>query len=101
MNEQERVAAFIHENEMESPPAYRLLDLEAELGEISKEVLESTEYGATPGEVDVATDEIGDALFSLLAFAESVDVDAGDALTEAMAKYDDRLDESGSASSGV
>ena len=50
-------------------------------------------------DLDIATDEIGDALFSLLAVAESLDVDAGDALDESLAKYEARIDETGSASS--
>ncbi|MGA9400547.1 MAG: MazG nucleotide pyrophosphohydrolase domain-containing protein [Haladaptatus sp.] len=45
------------------------------------------------------SDEIGDALFSLLAMANALDVDAGDALDEALEKYRDRIHESGSASS--
>ena len=46
------------------------------------------------------SDEVGDALFSLLAIADSLDIDAGDALDEALEKYEARIDETGSASSG-
>lgn len=44
----------------------------------------------------MASDELGDALFGLLALAGSLDVAAG----EALAKYEDRFSESGSPGSG-
>lgn len=100
MDAQQEVAAFVAENGLEAPPEYRLLDLASEVGELGKEVNESTGYGAG-GEVEIASDEVGDALFALLALAESVDIDAGDALEEAMAKYERRLDEGETPGSGA
>ena len=100
MDEQDRVAAFVAEHDLHADPAYRILDLESEVGEIAKDAAESTGYGDAPADVDVANTEVGDALFALLALAESLDVDAGAALDEALAKYRDRLDETGSAASG-
>jgi NTP pyrophosphatase (non-canonical NTP hydrolase) len=47
----------------------------------------------------VKRDEIGDALFSLLAFANSLDVDADAALDDALAKYERRIDATGDPSS--
>ncbi|MFT4881247.1 MAG: hypothetical protein ACI9CA_001138 [Natronomonas sp.] len=56
MDNQQRVAAFVAEHDLETPPAYRLLDLVSEVGELGAEVTESTGYGestatnsATPG----------------------------------------------------
>lgn len=100
MDEQETVAAFVAEHDLAAPPAFRLLDLVSEVGEVAKDAVESADYGANPAEVDVSSDEIGDALFSVLALAESLDVDAGEALEEALAKYEERLEEGGSAGSG-
>lgn len=100
MDQQETVAEFVESNNLETPPAYRLLDVVSELGEVSKETLSSTEYGAAPEAVDVSADEIGDVLFALLAVAERVDVDAGDALEESLAKYESRLSEADSPGSG-
>lgn len=97
---QERVAAFVDAHDLDAPPAYRLLDATSELGELAKELNESTSYGADPGDLDVDADELGDALFALLAFAGAVDVDADAALETAIDKYDRRLDERGSAASG-
>ena len=100
MNEQQRVAAFVDEHDLHGEPAFRVLDLAAEVGEIAADAAESTDWGTEPAELAIATDEIGDALFSLLAVAESLDVDAGDALDESLAKYEARINETGSASSG-
>jgi len=99
MDEQQRVAAFVDEHELDGEPAFRVLDLTAEVGEIAADATKSTGWGANQNDLDIATDEIGDALFSLLAVAESLDVDAGDALDESLAKYEARIDETGSAAS--
>jgi NTP pyrophosphatase (non-canonical NTP hydrolase) len=100
MDEQRQVASFVAEHDMEAPPAYRLLDVVSELGEVAKDATESSSYGTEPEAIDVDTDEIGDVLFSLLALANSLDVDAGEALDEALAKYETRLDETGDPGSG-
>ncbi|WP_458206727.1 MazG nucleotide pyrophosphohydrolase domain-containing protein [Haladaptatus sp. NG-SE-30] len=85
---------------MDAPPAYRLLDLASEVGELAKDANESTDYGADPDAIAVNADEVGDALFALLSLAESLDIDAGAALTEAMAKYESRIEATGEAGSG-
>jgi len=99
MEAQQRVAEFVADREMDAPPAFRLLDLAAEVGELAADANESSAYGASPESLAVNSDEIGDALFALLALADSLDVDAGSALDEALAKYESRLDERGEMSS--
>lgn len=99
MEQQQRVATFIEEHEMESPPAYRLLDLISELGEVAKDATESTDYGASPEELEIKSDEIGDVLFSLLALADTLEIDADEALEEALTKYEERITGHGSATS--
>jgi NTP pyrophosphatase (non-canonical NTP hydrolase) len=100
MDEQERVAEFLAEIDAEADPAYRILDLAAEVGEIAADATKSTGWGADPGAVEVGTDELGDALFALLATAEALEVDAGEALEASLSKYRRRIEETGSASSG-
>jgi NTP pyrophosphatase (non-canonical NTP hydrolase) len=100
MDAQSRVAAFVSTNDLEAPAAYRLLDAVSEVGEVAKEVCASTRYGAAPGSVDVAEDELGDALFALLALCEELNVDAEAALETSLEKYADRLEETGGADSG-
>ncbi|GAB7008657.1 MazG nucleotide pyrophosphohydrolase domain-containing protein [Halorubrum trueperi] len=100
MDEQQRVATFVDEHGLETPPEYRLLDLVSEVGEVAKDAAESTEYGAHPGRIDVDDDEIGDVLFALLAIADSLDVDAGDALDRSLAKYERRMADADTPGSG-
>lgn len=100
MDEQQKVAEFIQEHEMQSEPSFLILDLAAEVGEIAADATKSTSWGTSPDELDVKSDEVGDALYSLLAVAESLDIDAGDALDEALEKYRRRIEETGNASSG-
>ena len=94
------MSAFVDRHELETPPEFRLLDLVSELGEVAKEVTESTDYGDDPDRLRIEPDEIGDVLFALLALAESVDVDANEALDAALSKYETRLDETGNPASG-
>ena len=100
MDEQQRVAEFVATNDLDASPEYRLLDLVSEVGELAKDANVSTGYGATPDELAISEDEVGDALFALLALADSLGVDAGDALETALAKYENRIGESGEPSSG-
>jgi NTP pyrophosphatase (non-canonical NTP hydrolase) len=101
MDEQRRVAAFLDAHDLRTDPAYRVLDLSSEVGELAKEVNESTGYGSTPGAAAVAEDEVGDALFCLLALAAELDVEAGEALETAIEKYESRLASSGDPGSGA
>jgi len=95
MDSQDRVAAFVDEHDMDADPAYRVLDLAAEVGEIAADAAKSSDYGDAPDELSVSEDELGDALFALLATAESLDIDAEAALETSLAKYEHRVDESG------
>jgi len=97
--DQQRVAAFLDEAGLHSPPAYRLLDLTAEIGEIAADAAKSSDYGADPESLSVSRDELGDALFSLLALAEELDMDAEVALEEALDKYEARIDTDGTPGS--
>ncbi|WP_394741032.1 MazG nucleotide pyrophosphohydrolase domain-containing protein [Natronococcus roseus] len=99
-DQQRRVAAFVDDHDLETPPTYRLLDLVSEVGELAKDANESTAYGAEPDDIEISSDEVGDVLFALLALADDLEIDAGEALEEALEKYERRLEEDGSASSG-
>ncbi|WP_436927795.1 MazG nucleotide pyrophosphohydrolase domain-containing protein [Halosimplex amylolyticum] len=99
MDAQDRVAAFVDEHDMDADPAYRILDLTAEIGEVAADAAKSSDYGAAPENLAVSEDELGDALFSLLATADALDIDAGAALETSLAKYERRLNESGDAGS--
>lgn len=97
MDAQDRVARFVAEHEIEAPIEYRLLDLASKLGELAKEVNESAGYGAEPDGVELPVDELGDAMFALLALCERTDVNAGDAVDSAIEKYEGEIGRRGDA----
>ena len=99
MQAQDRVACFCDEHDLDADPAYRVLDLAAEVGEVAADAAKSAEYGAAPEDLAVTEDELGDALFALLATAEALDIDAEAALATSLAKYERRLDATGEAGS--
>ncbi|WP_226483081.1 MazG-like family protein [Natrinema amylolyticum] len=100
MDEQRSVADFVDEHDLETPPEFRLLDLVSEVGELGKDANTSTDYGESPADLEIATDELGDALFALLALADALESDASAALEEAVEKYERRLDGDATPGSG-
>lgn len=88
MNCQQQVSEFVRRSDIETPPAYRLLDVVSELGKIASEVNETTGYGTDSTALSIPEDEVGDALFALLALCEQLDIDADSALSEALEKYE-------------
>ena len=71
----------------------------SEVGELAKDATRSAEYGRSPAQFSVESDEIGDVLFALLAFMDAMDIDAEEALHEALQKYEARIDRRGSPTS--
>lgn len=74
----------------------RLLDIQSELGELSKEYLKSTKYGTC--DFTATNDfklEFGDVLYSLLSLAEETKVDAKECLNLVIEKYKSRLSKNG------
>lgn len=100
MDAQDRVASFVQTHDLRAPAAYRTLDLAAEVGEIAAAVAGTTDYGAEPSAVAVPDDELGDALFALLALADNLEVDAEEALETSLAKYESRIETDGDPGSG-
>ncbi|ELY79474.1 MazG-like family protein [Natrinema gari] len=100
MEEQRKVADFVAEYDLETPPEFRLLDLVSEVGELAKDANTTTDYGESPADLEIAADELGDALFALLALADALEIDASAALEEAIEKYDRRLDGNETPGSG-
>ncbi len=97
--QQRRVASFIERYDLHAPPAYRLLDLVSEVGEVAKDANSSTGYGTAPGELTLSEEEIGDVVFALFALADSQGIDADRALETAIGKYEHRLTDAETPSS--
>jgi NTP pyrophosphatase (non-canonical NTP hydrolase) len=89
---QRRVAVFAQRHGLLHDPTTHTLDLVSEVGEVAKEVLLSTNYGQRTLQFGPQlVDELGDALYSLLALAEVCGVDAASALDAVLGKYKRRL----------
>jgi NTP pyrophosphatase (non-canonical NTP hydrolase) len=100
IDRQREVARFARRHDLQHDVATHVLDLVSEAGELAKEVLLATDYGRRPSQFrPELADEIGDALYSLLALAEVCGVDAEEALTAALWRYERRLAERGDAGS--
>ena len=83
------------------PVAARLLDIQSELGELSKEILKNTNYGKN--DFYVSNDfimEFGDTLYSLICLANETNINMEKALDDALLKYKKRFEQKGNAGSG-
>lgn len=98
---QSDVAAFTSEHGLEAPVSARVLDVVSEVGELAKEVLEGSAYGAKdpvlPGSWQ---GELGDLAFSILSLANLTDVDLDAALADTLDKYQRRMASTGTPGSG-
>ena len=92
MAAQVQVQQFLARYGLSHSPQTHALDLASEVGEIAKALLEASDYGRAPLSASAALEEeLGDAFFSLLALAESLDVSLEQALQSALNKYEERL----------
>ncbi|TYP57462.1 MazG nucleotide pyrophosphohydrolase domain-containing protein [Thermosediminibacter litoriperuensis] len=102
MDLQEKVDAFIKGTlGAEVPAGVRLMDLVAEVGELSKEFLKATDYGERAFETTGGWEsEMGDVLFSLISLANVTGVKLEECLLKALDKYQERFYERGGIGSG-
>lgn len=98
-NLQEKVKEFIEKYKIGHPLETEALDLVAEIGEVAKEILKSTNYGEkSPEPREEMKSELGDAFYSLIKIANFYQVDLEEALEMVLQKYGKRL-QKGSADS--
>jgi len=96
------VPAFNREHDLALDPEHRMLDLVAETGELSKEVLTAGDYGDEPVEATEAmADEFGDVYYCLLSLADELGIDPEAALAASLEKYRERAAEGGDVGSGA
>lgn len=101
---QAKVKKFNEKRDCHSKPMpvhARLMDLQSELGELSKEYLKGTSYGTK----DFATSEdflmeYGDVLYCILSLANEVGIDAEQCLDMALNKYAKRIESKQKMDSG-
>lgn len=90
---QQQVAKFVNEHDLDRQSMAWLLDLVSEVGELSNELLQDSEYGERPLHAGRAwMEELGDVLFSLTCLANRSGVDLDDALERALNKRQRRMD---------
>ena len=96
-NWQTLVTEFASKFDLIHSPTTHLLDLVSEVGEVSKEILLTTEYGQRELSLNEAqiADELGDVLYSLCLLATSTGVDLEDALRITLDKYETRMEDTG------
>ena len=98
---QHTVKLFIEQHDLACPVMARYIDLVSETGELGKELLKATDYGKADFQPnDRITLEAGDCLFSLLALMNELGIDAQQALNSVLHKYEQRIQQQGSAGSG-
>src|SRR4028119_838823 len=85
---------FVARHHLETQPAFSLLDIMSELGEVAKELLKATDYGRQPGspEAERMRDEIGDLMFGVAYLSTLYNVDPEAAMWESVRKFERRLD---------
>lgn len=88
-----KIKKFCKENSLESPVEHRVLDLISEVEEVAKEILKMSDYGRKPLKIDKEKikSEIGDAFYSLMTVANSLNIDLEEALNLVIEKYSKRL----------
>lgn len=98
---QNKVQEFVKKHNLTHIPEISALDLVSEMGEVAKEILKSGNYGKiTPQKSGEMESELGDALYSLITLANSLNIDLDKALNLVLKKYEKRIKNSNSAGSG-
>lgn len=99
---QGRAQRFVRENDLEAATVVRLLDLVSEVGEVAKDVLESSDYRRGTFEPGPSLrEELGDAFFSRVCIANTSGVDLEECFEEALERYRARLGAQRNAGSGA
>jgi len=92
LKEQKAVREFVEKHKLKMKPEFAALDLASEVGELSKEILSGTNYGRKKFKQGKnLQSEFGDAFYSLLNLANTLNIDLEKSLNSAMNKYELRL----------
>jgi len=93
---QQATAELAQKYGLDAPIIARYTDLVSELGELGKELLVGSNYGANELEMTENTaKEMGDVVFALVLLANSLDLDLETCLNMALEKYHKRFGETG------
>lgn len=96
MGNQEQVDIFMNQYSLNIKPEYRAMDIAAEFGEVAKQILKQTNYGEKEiKRTENLELELGDLYFSLIALANTLNIDLDLALDRVVDKYKERIEGSG------
>ena len=97
---QSKIEKFCEVNSLNATLESRMLDLVSELGEFSKEVLKSSEYGQEkPRFTTEMADEMGDVIYSLITVCNYFGIDMQETVEGALNKYTLRMQKADKPSS--
>jgi len=102
MRTQDRIAQMLREYGMSHDAYIRGIDCMTELGDVSNDMLQYTDFGREPrDDMRFLHAQIGDVCFSLIALAHVCNVDIEQAREDTMRTYQQRYTTSGRVSSGA
>jgi len=86
--------AFVARHDLHTAPEWSLLDVLAELGELSRALLKETHFGrdAAPLPPAIAHEKIGDVMFALAYLSTLYDVDPEAALWDSVRRFEEKLE---------
>ncbi len=93
---QKIVNDFNKEKNINNTLEIRIIDLISEMGELSKELLKSTNYGITDFKTSEEwRGEIADILYSIICIANETGIDLEKSFKDVLVKYDKRFKDKG------
>lgn len=98
---QKKINNYTRDKNLNLDVKVRVIDLISEVGELSKEILKGTNYGAK--EFEKTNDwesEIGDVFFSLICIANETGTNLEECLNHVIDKYEKRFISKGDLGSG-
>jgi len=99
-NLQSKTAELAQEYGLSAPAIARYADVVSEIGELGKELLVGSNYGAAELKItDSTAIEMGDVLFSLAMLANCLDLDMAACFEAAVEKYRARFGQAGQVGS--
>jgi len=96
INSQQAATKLAQKCGLDAPIMARYADLVSEIGELGKELLVGSNYGASELKITENTaKEMGDVVFALVLLANSLDLDLEICLNMALEKYRNRFGQTG------
>ncbi len=85
---------FIARHDLETAPQWSLLDIQAQLGELTRALLKQSNFGREEIQLapEIAHEKIGDLMFSIAYFALLHNVDIETAMHDSIKRFERKLE---------